>query len=116
MNLTHTRWKKPGPTLQGARPLDRLDSAKVQASYIVCNPAAAHRLFYTAAGPDKPYRDCQGYLLLSVACGDRPLFYTEPGVRVASRPEFPHAYILKPTDIPDRTVVICRHTHTRLLS
>jgi hypothetical protein len=84
---THQPWRKEaGPRLQGSR---ALDSSKLQAPCIVSIPGGGFRLFYTAVGPAKPYSDCQGYILSAVS-DDGLLFRTEPGIRVAPRPDVPH--------------------------
>ena len=85
--LLLTGWKKErGPRLQGSRPLD---SSKVQAPCIVRVPSGGYRLFYTAIGPGKPFDSCQGYIL-SALSEDGIKFQTEPGIRLAPRPELPH--------------------------
>lgn len=79
-------WRKdPGARLQGSRDLD---SSKLQAPCIVQIPGG-YRLFYTAVGPAKPFPQCQGYLLSAVS-EDGLEFHTEPGIRLAPRPELPH--------------------------
>ena len=86
MGLTHRWEKEAGLRLQGSRPLD---SSKLQAPCIVRNPSGGLRLFYTAVGPEKPYPACQGYLLSAIS-EDGLTFRTEPGIRLAPRPELPH--------------------------
>ena len=86
MGITH-RWRKEADwRLQGSRDLD---SSKLQAPGVVATPSGGFRLFYTAVGPAKPYRTCQGYILSAVS-DDGLVFHTEPGVRLAPQPAFPH--------------------------
>ena len=86
MGITH-RWRKEaGWRLQGSRDLD---SSKLQAPGVVATPSGGFRLFYTAVGPAKPYRTCQGYILSAVS-DDGLVFHTEPGIRLAPQPAFPH--------------------------
>ncbi|MBN9348007.1 MAG: hypothetical protein J0I48_17705 [Devosia sp.] len=78
-----TRWKKePGARLEGARALDR---SKVQAPGVVRTPDGRFRLFYTAVGPGRPFRACQGYILSAVS-EDGLAFTVEEGIRVAPDP------------------------------
>ncbi|CAN7230360.1 hypothetical protein LJR016_000765 [Devosia sp. LjRoot16] len=93
--------KKAGARIEGSRDLDR---SKVQAPCIVKAPAGGYRLFYTAVGPDKPFADCQGYILSAVS-QDGLRFEPEPGIRVAPDPALPHMAlrVLAPslTQLPD---------------
>ena len=95
-------WRKEaGARIEGSRDLDR---SKVQAPCIVKAPAGGYRLFYTAVGPDKPFADCQGYILSAVS-QDGLRFEPEPGIRVAPDPALPHMAlrVLAPslTQLPD---------------
>ena len=95
MGVTH-RWKRePGVRLQGTRPLDR---SKVQAPCIVSVPSGGYRLFYTGAGPEKPFATCQG-CLLSAFSNDGLNFHVETGIRLAPQPALPHMShrVLAPT-------------------
>jgi len=97
--MVSNQWQKEaGPRLQGSRPLD---SSKLQAPCIVRRPSGGFRLIYTAVGPEKPYRTCQGYLLSAVS-DDGLTFHTEPGIRLAPQPELPHMSlrVLAPTVAP----------------
>ena len=86
MGVTY-RWQPdPGVRLQGSRDLDR---SKLQGPCIVPVPSGGFRLFYTAVGPEKPYRNCQGYILSAVS-DDGLEFRTEPGIRLAPQPDVPH--------------------------
>lgn len=78
-----TRWmKEPGARVEGSRDLDR---SKVQAPCIVRAPDGRFRLFYTAVGPGRPFRDCQGYILSAVS--DNGLDFTvEESIRIAADP------------------------------
>src|SRR5262245_14213671 len=67
--------KEPGSRVASSRPLD---DAKVQAPCIVRRPEGGFRLFYTAVGSAKPFRDCQGYILSAVS-DDGLAFVAEPG-------------------------------------
>ncbi len=98
MAVTPPWRKEAGPRLQGSR---ALDSSKLQAPCIVRNPAGGFRLFYTAVGPAKPYRACQGYILSAVS-DDGLGFRTEPGIRLAPQPGLPHMSlrVLAPTITP----------------
>jgi len=87
MSITHRWHREAGPRLQGSRDID---SSKVQAPCIVHNPSGGFRLFYTAVGPAKPFPACQGYILSAVS-EDGVAFRTEPGIRLAPRPELPYA-------------------------
>jgi len=71
-----------GPRLAGVRDLDRL---KVQAPCITRAPDGRFRLFYTAIGPAKPFRHCQGYILSAIST-DGLTFAPEPGIRLAPDP------------------------------
>lgn len=51
-------------------------------------PNGGFRLFYTAVGPARPYRACQGYILSAVS-DDGLIFAVEEGIRLAPRPETP---------------------------
>ena len=86
---------KAGARLQGSRPLD---SSKLQAPGVVRLPSGGFRLFYTAVGPAKPFPTCQGYILSAVS-DDGLTFSTEPGIRLAPRPDLPHMSlrVLAPT-------------------
>ena len=76
--------KEPCARITGNRGLDQF---KVQAPGVVkLSPAGGFRLFYTAVGPDKPFADCQGYILSAVSDNGRD-FEPEPGIRVAPDPE-----------------------------
>ncbi|KQW79088.1 hypothetical protein ASC89_12355 [Devosia sp. Root413D1] len=95
-------WRKEaGARIEGSRDLDH---SKVQAPCIVKAPAGGYRLFYTAVGPDKPFADCQGYILSAVS-QDGLRFEPEPGIRVAPDPALPHMAlrVLAPslTQLPD---------------
>jgi hypothetical protein len=77
------RWRKEsGARIEGTRELDR---AKVQAPCITRSPDGGFRLFYTAIGPGKPFRDCQGYILSAIS-NDGLGFTPEPGIRLAPDP------------------------------
>ena len=77
------RWSlEPGARLEGGRDLDR---SKVQAPCITRAPEGGYRLFYTAVGPGKPFRDCQGYILSAVS-NDGLAFAPEPDIRIAPDP------------------------------
>ena len=79
-------WRKePGVRVTGSRGLDRL---KVQAPGVLALPGGGYRLFYTAVGPDRPFADCQGYIL-SATSSDGLTFEPEPGIRVAPDPARP---------------------------
>lgn len=86
MSHLHHWIREPGIRLEGSR---ELDSSKLQAPGIVRIPGG-YRLFYTAVGPAKPFATCQGYILSAVS-EDGLAFRTEPGIRIAPRPELPHA-------------------------
>ena len=78
------KWRKEaGWRVRGSRDLDML---KVQAPGVVRMESGGYRLFYTAVGPGKPYRTCQGYILSAVS-DDGVVFRTEPGIRVAPDPQ-----------------------------
>ena len=80
-------WKKEtGSRLEASRPLD---SSKLQAPCITRIASGGYRLFYTAVGPDKPFPNCQGYILSAVS-DDGLTFQTEPGIRLAPQPEVMH--------------------------
>jgi hypothetical protein len=82
-----TTWRKePGARVEGSRGLDR---GKVQAPCVVRMPKGGYRLFYTAVGPDKPFADCQGYILSAVAA-DGLRFVPDEGIRIAPDPAMPH--------------------------
>jgi hypothetical protein len=89
MSITQTWKKEPGARIQGSRPLD---NAKLLAPCIVRNPAGGFRLFYTAVGPQKPFAQCQGYILSAVS-DDGLNFEPEPGIRLAPREDLPHMCI-----------------------
>jgi len=78
--------KEPGSRVASSR---ALDDAKVQGPCIVRRPDGGFRLFYTAIGSAKPFRDCQGYIL-SATSDDGLTFSPEPGIRVAPQPGIPH--------------------------
>jgi hypothetical protein len=78
--------KEPGSRVASSRPLD---DAKVQGPCIVRRPEGGFRLFYTAVGSAKPFRDCQGYILSAVS-DDGLTFSVEPGIRIAPQPDIPH--------------------------
>jgi hypothetical protein len=85
MSIPH-RWRKErGPRIEGRRDLDLW---KVQAPCIIAAPEGGFRLFYTAVGPDKPFDDCQGYILSAVS-GDGLDFTPEAGIRMAPNPSAP---------------------------
>lgn len=86
MAISNQWQKEAGPRLQGSRPLDL---SKVQAPGVAPIPSGGYRLFYTAVGPDKPYRSCQGYILSAVS-EDGLTFHPEPGIRLAPQPSLPH--------------------------
>jgi len=75
--------KEPGARVAASR---ELDSGKVQAPCAVALPSGGVRLFYTAVGRAKPFPLCQGYIL-SALSEDGVTFNTEPGTRIAPRPE-----------------------------
>ena len=77
--LEHVWQKEPGVRVEGSRALDFF---KVQAPGIVRGPMGGYRLFYTAVGPEKPFPDCQGYIL-SAFSTDGLNFKSEPGIRIA---------------------------------
>lgn len=129
MVLTH-RWRKePGARLEGSRALDR---DKVQAPGIVRLSSGGFRLFYTALGPAKPFRTCQGYILSAVS-DDGLTFRKEPGIRLAPWPDVPHMSLrlIAPTVTPraeggwrmyfeargpaDRPTVICSAVSSDML-
>ncbi len=77
------RWRKEsGARIEGARDLDH---SKVQAPCITRTSKGGFRLFYTAIGPAKPFRDCQGYILSAVS-EDGLAFTPDPGIRLAPGP------------------------------
>ena len=79
-------WRKEaGVRVTGNRGLDRF---KVQAPGVVALPGGGYRLFYTAVGPDKPFVDCQGYIVSAISA-DGLTFEVEPGIRVAPDPGRP---------------------------
>jgi len=81
------RWQKEtGPRMHGSQPLNK---SKVQAPGIARIPTGGFRLFYTAVGPGKPYRSCQGYILSAVS-EDGLTFRPEPGIRLQPQPSLPH--------------------------
>ncbi len=86
MGITNRWHKEPGTRLEGSR---NLDSSKLQAPGVVRIPSGGFRLFYTAVGPAKPYRYCQGYILSAVS-DDGLIFRTEPGIRLEPQPELAH--------------------------
>jgi hypothetical protein len=95
-------WRKEaGARIEGSRGLDR---SKVQAPCITRAPEGGYRLFYTAVGPEKPFADCQGYILSAVS-QDGLRFEPEPGIRVAPDPALAHMAlrVLAPslTQLPD---------------
>ena len=76
-------WRKDaGARVEGSR---ALDSAKVQAPCVIRLPSGGFRLYYTAVGPSKPFRHCQGYILSAVS-DHGLLFRKEPGIRLAPDP------------------------------
>lgn len=81
--------------IKGSRPLDEW---KVQAPCAVRLPEGGYRLFYTGVGREKPYANCQGYIL-SATSSDGLDFEVEEGTRVTPRPELQHMSlrILAPT-------------------
>lgn len=80
------KWRKePGVRVAGSRGLDRL---KVQAPGVVALAGGGFRLFYTAVGPEKPFEDCQGYILSAIS-DDGLNFEIEPDIRVRPDPERP---------------------------
>lgn len=95
MGITHQWIREPGIRLQGTRPLDR---AKVQAPCIVSVPSGGYRLFYTGAGPEKPFENCQG-TILSAYSDDGLNFQVEEGIRISPQPELAHMSlrVLAPT-------------------
>ncbi len=100
-------WRREiGARLQGSRDLDW---SKVQAPGVVRIPSGGFRMFYTGVGPAKPFPTCQGYLLSAVS-DDGLEFRTEPGIRLAPRPELSHMSlrVLAPT------VTHCRDGHWRM--
>ena len=81
-----TTWRNDaGWRVGGSRPLD---ASKVQAPGIVRLPGGGFRLFYTAVGPARPYRACQGYILSAVS-DDGLDFTLEEGIRVVPDPDVP---------------------------
>ena len=91
MDKTVAWHKEDGARLEGSRPLD---SGKLQAPCIVRSPSGGFRLFYTAVGPGRPFRDCQGYILSAVS-DDGLTFHKEPGIRVSPDPAVPHRSLRK---------------------
>jgi hypothetical protein len=80
-------WRKEaGARVEASRPLD---SSKIQAPGVVRLQSGGFRLFYTAVGPARPYRACQGYILSAVS-DDGLDFQKEPGIRVVPEPSIPH--------------------------
>lgn len=77
---------EPGARVASSRPLD---DAKVQGPCIVRRPEGGFRLFYTAVGSAKPFRDCQGYILSAVS-NDGLAFTPEPGIRLVPQRDVPH--------------------------
>lgn len=106
MGITHHWRKEPGPRLQGSRALDR---SKLQAPCIVRRAEGGWRLFYTGVGPAKPFPECQGYILSAVS-DDGLSFLTEPGIRLAPRPELPHMALRVLAPSVDR----CSDSHWRM--
>ena len=93
-----SHWQRePGARLQGTRALDLL---KVQAPGVLRTPEGRYRLYYTAIGPERPFRSCQGSIFSAVS-DDGLLFRPEPGIRIAPRPDLPHMSlrVLAPTVI-----------------
>lgn len=86
MDLTIGWRRESGARIEGSRPLD---NGKLQAPCIVVDPCGGYRLFYTAVGPGKPFRTCQGYVCSAVS-DDGLSFRPEPGIRVAPQPDLPH--------------------------
>jgi len=87
MEDTRNRWKKEaGPRIEGSRDLD---ISKLQAPCVIRTPTGGYRLFYTAVGPAKPFRNCQGYILSAVS-DDGLVFRAEPGIRLDPQPELAH--------------------------
>ena len=87
MEDTRNSWKKEAdPRIEGSRDLD---ISKLQAPGVVRTPTGGYRLFYTAVGPAKPFRNCQGYVLSAVS-DDGLVFRAEPGIRLAPQPELAH--------------------------
>ena len=89
-------WRKePGLRVKSSRPLD---DGKVQAPGAVLLPGGGVRLYYTAVGSAKPFAACQGYILSAIS-QDGFNFKPEPGIRLAPRPDLPHASLrlLSPT-------------------
>ena len=84
--LGHVWQKEPGVRVEGSRALDFF---KVQAPGIVRGPMGGYRLFYTAVGPEKPFPDCQGYIL-SAFSTDGLNFKSEPGIRISPDPSVTH--------------------------
>ena len=85
-NAVPSRWHTDsGWRVAGTRPLD---ASKVQAPGVVRLPAGGFRLFYTAVGPARPYRACQGYILSAIS-DDGLNFTPEEGIRLAPRPDVP---------------------------
>ena len=78
--------REPGPRVEASRDLDL---SKVQAPGIIAGPEGGFRLFYTAVGPGRPYRECQGYIL-SAFSGNGLDFEIEPGIRLAPDPAVEH--------------------------
>ncbi len=129
MPVTSHWQQEPGWRLHGTRPLD---CSKLQAPCIFGLSDGSVRLYYTAVGPAKPYRACQGYILSAVS-DDGLNFRVEPGLRLAPQPGLPHMSlrILAPTIVrcgdgcwrmyfesrgsADRPTVICSAISTDLL-
>jgi predicted GH43/DUF377 family glycosyl hydrolase len=75
--------KEPLARVTGSRGLDEF---KVQAPGVVKQSGGGFRLFYTAVGSEKPFNDCQGYILSAIS--DNGIdFEPDPGIRVAPDPE-----------------------------
>ena len=89
-------WKKEsGIRLQGSH---SLDFSKVQAPCVVNVPTGGYRLYYTAVGPGKPIKQCQGYIL-SAFSEDGLQFESETGIRLEPQAEIEYMSrrILAPT-------------------
>jgi hypothetical protein len=89
-------WRNdPGWRVAGSRPVD---ASKVQAPGIARMPDGRWRLFYTAVGPERPFRQAQGSIFSAVSA-DGLDFTLEDGYRLAPDPdvEWMRRRVLAPT-------------------